>query len=282
LARADLASFRASSSAAHAFYHADGNGNVTAMESTAGVLVALYAYDRFGNQTLSVGPLASANVYRFSSKEFHPQSGLSYYLRRFYAPSLDRWLNRDPLCDGRGVLLTPVNAVEKMLATAPLEAPQAGSLYGFVYNSPLQWGDSDGLVGWGFSASATVGVGVGPGFSGTAEAGFGAFVGPNENGSVASFGGYTSTGMSLPDSYGNFGFGCSAGGNFFLTNADNANELEKTEQTAFLSIGLGVDLSLSLSWGNGIWQFSVGTGPGGIIDAGVVPTCTKGGTLKTQ
>src|SRR5205809_5140641 len=37
------------------------------------------------------------NVYRFSSKEIHVNSGLYYYGYRWYAPNLQRWLNRDPL-----------------------------------------------------------------------------------------------------------------------------------------------------------------------------------------
>jgi len=37
--------------------------------------------------------MATANVYRFSSKEVHPNSGLYYYGFRFYDPTLQRWLN---------------------------------------------------------------------------------------------------------------------------------------------------------------------------------------------
>jgi RHS repeat-associated protein len=43
------------------------------------------------------GSLAAANVYRFSSKEWNGNSGLYYYLYRFYDPNLQRWLNRDPI-----------------------------------------------------------------------------------------------------------------------------------------------------------------------------------------
>ena len=51
------------------FYHADGNGNVTFMLSSAQAMVAQYRYDAYGNLLSSAGSLASANVYRFSSKE---------------------------------------------------------------------------------------------------------------------------------------------------------------------------------------------------------------------
>jgi len=59
--------------------------------------VASYRYDPFGNIISSSGTLASANVYRFSSKEIHTASGMYYYGYRFYDPNLQRWLNRDPI-----------------------------------------------------------------------------------------------------------------------------------------------------------------------------------------
>ena len=83
----------------HAFYHADGNGNVTSLVGTNLAVVASYKYDPYGRTISSSGSLASANVYRFSSKEIHPESGMYYYLYRFYDPNVQRWLNRDPLLE---------------------------------------------------------------------------------------------------------------------------------------------------------------------------------------
>jgi RHS repeat-associated protein len=89
----------------HNFYHADGNGNITYLVTSAQGLAASYRYDPFGNALSWSGSLADDNVYRFSSKEFHAQSGLYYYGYRFYAPSLQRWLNRDPLEELGGINL---------------------------------------------------------------------------------------------------------------------------------------------------------------------------------
>ena len=80
----------------HFYYHADANGNVTAIVNQNQTLVAQYRYDPFGGLVSQSGPLAEINLYRFSSKEFHPPSGLYYYGYRFYDPNLQRWLNRDP------------------------------------------------------------------------------------------------------------------------------------------------------------------------------------------
>ena len=114
------------SSAPYAYYHADGNGNVTALMTGAQTLAAKYLYDPFGHTLAKNGPLADANVYQFSSKEFHASSGLYYYGFRFYEPNLQRWLNRDPIGEQGGI-----------------------NLYAFVTNDPVDFLDPLGLAGFG-------------------------------------------------------------------------------------------------------------------------------------
>ena len=96
LARTDFGLLASGSGLGHAYYHADGNGNITALINGSQAVVAKYLYDPFGNTLSMSGPLASANVYRFSSKEWNANSGLYYYLYRFYDPNFQRWPNRDP------------------------------------------------------------------------------------------------------------------------------------------------------------------------------------------
>ena len=91
--------------AGHSFYHCDGNGNVTMLIDSSQGIVAKYLYDAFGNMLSKSGLLADANVYRFSSKEWHANSGLAYYLYRYYDPNLQRWLNRDPIGELGGINL---------------------------------------------------------------------------------------------------------------------------------------------------------------------------------
>ena len=105
-------------------YHADGNGNLTALHSTNAVLSASYQYDPYGNVMSSDGDLKDANVYRFSSKMFHANSGLYYYGYRFYDPNLQRWPNRDPL--------------------EQAESSQGPNLFTFVGNEPVGRLDPDG------------------------------------------------------------------------------------------------------------------------------------------
>ena len=88
-----------------AYYHADGNGNVTCLIYADQIIAAKYLYDPYGNTLAMSGPLAGLNAYRFSSKEWDDKSGLYYYLYRFYDPTLQRWLNRDPIGETGGVNL---------------------------------------------------------------------------------------------------------------------------------------------------------------------------------
>jgi len=85
-------------------YSYDGNGNVRDIISASGLNVAHYEYDPFGKETVSSGSYSS-QPYQWSSKEFHQPSGMVYYLYRFYAPQLGRWINRDPIEEAGGINL---------------------------------------------------------------------------------------------------------------------------------------------------------------------------------
>jgi RHS repeat-associated protein len=87
------------------YFHADGNGNVTMLIAASQMIVAKYLYDPFGNTLAKCGLLADVNNYRFSSKEWNGNSGLYYYLYRFYDPNLQRWVNRDPIGEDGGLNL---------------------------------------------------------------------------------------------------------------------------------------------------------------------------------
>jgi len=126
LARTDSPLLALGSSLAHAYYHCDGNGNVTCLINASNAIVGRYTYDPFGSVLSMSGPLAGANLYRFSSKEVHPNSGLVYYLYRYYDPNLQRWLSRDPIQEQGGL-----------------------NLYRYVANRPLNFVDRFGLCGGG-------------------------------------------------------------------------------------------------------------------------------------
>ncbi len=94
---------------------------VTHLVNASQTLAASYKYDAYGNLVSQSGSLAGANVYRFSSKEWLATPGLYYYGYRWYAPNLQRWLNRDPIGEQGGI-----------------------NLYTFVYSNPIHYYDDFG------------------------------------------------------------------------------------------------------------------------------------------
>jgi len=131
------------------YYHADGNGNITCLINSNQVVVARYLYDPFGNTLSASGSMADANLYRFSSKEYHPNSGLVYYLYRFYDPNLQRWLNRDPLGEfGFEVLGSKTGSKKKLPFSKISEFAKGPNLYIFVLNTPIDLIDTDGKDWW--------------------------------------------------------------------------------------------------------------------------------------
>ena len=102
-------------------YLYDGNGNVTTVLDDTQNVAALYGYQPFGEPTFKGGALDQP--YRFSTKRYDENTGLSYYGYRFYNPTIGRWMNRDPLGFGGGDL----------------------NLYGMVGQNPGNWVDPEGL-----------------------------------------------------------------------------------------------------------------------------------------
>lgn len=104
----------------------DLNGNVIALSDTNGKLLENYRYSAFGEEQLfdtdGRQQTTATNPWRFSSKRTDAESGLVYFGRRYYDPSLGRWTTQDPL----GIEAGP-------------------NLYAYVSNCPLTHFDMYGL-----------------------------------------------------------------------------------------------------------------------------------------
>jgi RHS repeat-associated protein len=98
----------------------DGNGNVTDYINQAGVQVASYKYDAFGNTHTSSGSLANTFNYRFSTKARDAETGLYYYGYRYYNTTTGKWINRDPIGEKGGLNIytmvknDPIRRVDKL------------------------------------------------------------------------------------------------------------------------------------------------------------------------
>lgn len=101
-------------------YLYDGKGNVISVINSAGMQEAQYKYNAFGKLLAKSGTLEQP--FQFSTKRYEPQTGLNYYGYRLYNPSIERWMNRDPLSEKGGI-----------------------NLYAFVQNDPVNMIDPFGL-----------------------------------------------------------------------------------------------------------------------------------------
>lgn len=100
----------------------DGGGNVAALMSSDGSAAAIYEYGPFGERMRAEGTYATTNPFRHATKFTDEESGLVYYGRRYYSPSLGRFISRDPIGAAGGP-----------------------NLYGFVANNPINRWDYMGM-----------------------------------------------------------------------------------------------------------------------------------------
>ena len=108
----------------------DQRGNVVAMvnKSTSAVAES-YRYDAYGNVKIYNGSHAEisssviSNPWLFSSKELDSETGLCYFTRRYYDPTLGRFVTTDPLGITDGV-----------------------NMYGYVHANPMMFVDPTGLL----------------------------------------------------------------------------------------------------------------------------------------
>ncbi|HEV2327698.1 MAG TPA: RHS repeat-associated core domain-containing protein [Verrucomicrobiae bacterium] len=113
------------------FYHADANGNITALMDGNEDIVARYLYGPFGKLVGQWGSMATANTMQFSSMPQH--DGLAFYPFRAYEPNFQRWMNQDPIQESGGLNLyaytqnSPANLIDPLglFAPAPVAPPPA-------------------------------------------------------------------------------------------------------------------------------------------------------------
>ena len=101
-------------------YLFDGKGNVTAVLDGTQTPVASYSYDPFGAPRARSGALEQE--FRFATKMYDEQTGLSYFGFRFYSPLIGRWISRDPSRESGGA-----------------------NLYAYAENDPVSFVDPTGL-----------------------------------------------------------------------------------------------------------------------------------------
>ena len=76
------------------FATCDGNGNVSEYLAATGAVSAHFEYDSFGRSTIDTDTIGQS-AYRFSTKAYDTETGLSYYGYRYYDSTGGRWISRD-------------------------------------------------------------------------------------------------------------------------------------------------------------------------------------------
>ncbi len=106
------------------FYHFDGLGNTVALTDSVGEVVAAYSYDSFGTE-LSGSSSGFANPFKFTGRYgvIDDGNGLVYMRYRYYASSLSRFINKDPM-----------------------DLAAGANLYAYVDNNPVNYVDPEGQI----------------------------------------------------------------------------------------------------------------------------------------
>ena len=112
------------------YYCTDANFNVTALVNTSGSVVERYIYSPYGERTIYNADWSSTvtwansyqNVVGFTGHKLDPETGLVYGNRRYYHPTLGRWVTPDPTDYADGLNRSLVLA-----------------------SNPVRWGDPLGL-----------------------------------------------------------------------------------------------------------------------------------------
>jgi RHS repeat-associated protein len=98
----------------------DALGSTMALVDASGNLVTQYAYDPFGNTTVSGA--TNSNALQYTGRE-NEGNGLYFYRARYYSPCTGRFISEDPLGFGGG----------------------DENLYGYVFDNPTNLSDPSGM-----------------------------------------------------------------------------------------------------------------------------------------
>jgi RHS repeat-associated protein len=73
------------------FYHADKQGSIVAITNNSGAVANKNLYGAFGETSLS------GTTFGFTGQRLDSETGLYYYKRRYYSPTIGRFLQPDPI-----------------------------------------------------------------------------------------------------------------------------------------------------------------------------------------
>jgi RHS repeat-associated protein len=131
----------------------DDAGNLTAGGRKDNLFFGEDLFAGYGVRTTAQGYAASAQPSeqrkKFNSKEHDIETGLYYFLARYYSPVHGRFTSPDEFTGGPDELYTfAEEASENPTLYGELEEPQSLNKYQYCYNNPLKYVDPDGHSLW--------------------------------------------------------------------------------------------------------------------------------------
>jgi RHS repeat-associated protein len=102
-----------------------------------------------GGRTAAQGYVADGVREKFTSKERDTETGLDYFLARYYAPTQGRFTSPDEFKGGPDELFVLGSGDDRKQALpyAEIHEPQSLNKYAYVYNNPCRYVDPDGHCG---------------------------------------------------------------------------------------------------------------------------------------
>lgn len=120
------------------YYLHDHLGSTVALVDASSALVERYAYTTFGQATAyapngqALTASAVGNRFLYTGREWRSELQLADHRNRYYAPTVGRWLSRDP--------------IEQIKGERPELLPEGPNLYAYVGNNVINLYDPDGLA----------------------------------------------------------------------------------------------------------------------------------------
>ena len=134
---------RRDNGAAVFYYFSNHLGSASVITNSAGSVVEESDYYSFGGERAVVNN--DPNPYKFTGKERDTESGLDYFIARYYSSAYGRFLSPDEFTGG------PVDAYSANdplppgpLPYADITNPQSLNKYTYTFNNPLNYTDPDG------------------------------------------------------------------------------------------------------------------------------------------
>ncbi len=87
-----IVGYEGSGTGAKHYYTTNRQGSIVGITKADGTSLSIGAYDEYGNQSNT-----AIGRFQYTGKTWMPEVGLYYYKARFYSPSLDRFMQTDPI-----------------------------------------------------------------------------------------------------------------------------------------------------------------------------------------